>query len=831
MSTFKHTLFFFLLVTQICFAQGTWTKIGDMPEIRCAHTADEINGKVYIAGGVNTEQGAYPTTMLIYDKAESIWTTIPLPGNSFRGQHTSCVVDSNLYLIGGVILVGGTVNSTTEMYMFKPSTSEWILKNPMLTDRNTPACALLDGKIYVAGGLHVINGVPDYNGLKTFEVYDLASETWSALPDMPTYRWGRSVVAFEGKIYVFGGRGISNRPVAVDVYDPQDSSWTTVTNIPTPRYQLAACVLDSNIYAIDGWYSSSSGPIYDKVEVYNPLTNQWNIETPMPVAVAMLDGYALDGKIYMYGGSYTTHPNIGISDIWEFTPQDTIHIPADYPTIQQGIEAANNGDLVLVDEGTYLENINFKGKAITVASHYLIDGDKTHIENTAIDGSQPTYPDSASVVTFRSGEDTNSVICGFTIRGGTGTIIPHAALLVRMGGGVLVYSSDASVKNNIIESNNIQHSTDSYGGGICAISENGNNYIIENNIIRENSINTPSIVYYSLGGGIYTGTTGYVRILNNKILNNTITAPTAYGGGVVPAGANNNNYFILNNIISGNILNAATGASGGIDIYNHSPVVKNNLIILNSAPTGGGLLIENASPLFSNNTIANNTATVSGGGINIISANPSMINCIIWGNAAPAGSQINGSADVSYSDIEGGFTGTGNINQNPEFIAGSEFYLLAETSPCKDAGNPGAQYNDVEDPQNLGYALWPALGTLSNDIGHFGGPVSLWGYRGWPLPVEEDQIDGVPTEYNLAQNYPNPFNPSTTIRYSIPQTSRVVIKVYDILGNEIALLIDEEKTVGTYELTWNAASMPSGVYFYQLRVGDYVNTKKMVLMK
>ena len=249
-----------MLVTQIGFGQGTWTKIGDMPEIRAAHTADEINGKVYIAGGANTEQGAYPTTMLVYDRDSSTWATIPLPSNSAGLQQTSCVVDNNLYLIGGVILVGGILNSTSEMYMFKPSTGEWILKNPMPTDRNTPASALLDGKIYVAGGLHVINAVPDYNGLKAFEVYDLSTETWSVLPDMPTYRWGLSVVAFEGKIYVFGGRGISNRPAAVDVYDPQDSSWTTVTNIPTPRYQLAACVLDSNIYAIDGWYSSSLRP-------------------------------------------------------------------------------------------------------------------------------------------------------------------------------------------------------------------------------------------------------------------------------------------------------------------------------------------------------------------------------------------------------------------------------------------------------------------------------------------------------------------------------------------------------------------------------------------
>ena len=64
----------------------------------------------------------------------------------------------------------------------------------------------------------------------------------------------------------------------------------------------------------------------------------------------------------------------------------------------------------------------------------------------------------------------------------------------------------------------------------------------------------------------------------------------------------------------------------------------------------------------------------------------------------------------------------------------------------------------------------------------------------------------MPTEYALEQNYPNPFNPSTTFRYSIPSQSKVVIKVYDILGNEIATLMDEEKPVGTYELTWNAAN-------------------------
>ena len=81
--------------------------------------------------------------------------------------------------------------------------------------------------------------------------------------------------------------------------------------------------------------------------------------------------------------------------------------------------------------------------------------------------------------------------------------------------------------------------------------------------------------------------------------------------------------------------------------------------------------------------------------------------------------------------------------------------------------------------------------------------------------VEEENIDKVPTEFLLSQNYPNPFNPSTKIRYSVPQSSNVTIKVFDILGNEIETLVNEEKPAGTYEITWYAANLPSGVYFYQ----------------
>ena len=98
-----------------------------------------------------------------------------------------------------------------------------------------------------------------------------------------------------------------------------------------------------------------------------------------------------------------------------------------------------------------------------------------------------------------------------------------------------------------------------------------------------------------------------------------------------------------------------------------------------------------------------------------------------------------------------------------------------------------------------------------------------------PVSVKDENI--LPVSFSLSQNYPNPFNPLTKIKYQIPELSFVTIKVFDVLGNEIAVLVNEEKPTGSYELTWNAVNLTSGVYFYQLKVKDYMETKKIILMK
>jgi hypothetical protein len=97
--------------------------------------------------------------------------------------------------------------------------------------------------------------------------------------------------------------------------------------------------------------------------------------------------------------------------------------------------------------------------------------------------------------------------------------------------------------------------------------------------------------------------------------------------------------------------------------------------------------------------------------------------------------------------------------------------------------------------------------------------------------VQESPIFRKPAEYFLSYNYPNPFNPNTKIIYSVPQISNVSIKIYDVLGTEIETLVNETKAAGTYELTWNAGNLPSGVYFYRLEAGEVNQIKKMILLR
>jgi len=101
--------------------------------------------------------------------------------------------------------------------------------------------------------------------------------------------------------------------------------------------------------------------------------------------------------------------------------------------------------------------------------------------------------------------------------------------------------------------------------------------------------------------------------------------------------------------------------------------------------------------------------------------------------------------------------------------------------------------------------------------------------EGYPSDVEGEDV--LPNEFSLSQNYPNPFNPSTSIQYTISSRQYVTLKVYDMLGKGVAVLVNEEKPAGNYEINFDASKLSSGVYYYELRAGSLVQTKKMIYLK
>jgi hypothetical protein len=125
-------------------------------------------------------------------------------------------------------------------------------------------------------------------------------------------------------------------------------------------------------------------------------------------------------------------------------------------------------------------------------------------------------------------------------------------------------------------------------------------------------------------------------------------------------------------------------------------------------------------------------------------------------------------------------------------------------------------------------AAWSADGKTMYLADYDYNVVGVWKYQ--PSSVEKEE-GTLPKKFQLSQNYPNPFNPTTTIKFSIPSRDFVSLKVYDLVGREVATLVNEQKEAGTYRVTFDARNLASGMYIYTLRTKNFSTSRKMILMK
>lgn len=314
-----------------------------------------------------------------------------------------------------------------------------------------------------------------------------------------------------------------------------------------------------------------------------------------------------------------------------FIQAQIIHVPVDYDKIQDGINDANPGDTVLVSDGTYYEQINFLGKKpLMVASQFLMDGDSSHIATTIIDGSQISDDDTASVVLFISGEDTTSVLYGFTITGGRGTLDWYPTIA---GGGIYARNSGLTLSHNIITANslddgNLPGNLGVNGGGIMIDNSTNSWSIIENNEISYNSITSTDI--QCGGGGI--AVLGNARIINNTIKSNSCTQNSAdpafynYAGGLFYQSymSPTTELVLQNNIIENNTLTGINGNGAGALLYESiisctGNEFKGNKINgpMPQSLGGGGLALTSlkSGSTISGNTFINNESVGNGGGL------------------------------------------------------------------------------------------------------------------------------------------------------------------------------------------------------------------------
>jgi len=554
-----------------------------------------------------------------------------------------------------------------------------------------------------------------------------------------------------------------------------------------------------------------------------------------------------------------------------------INIPADYSSIQEGIDAANEGDTVLVHPGIYLEHLAILSKNITLASLFLTTADTTYISSTIIDG------DTSGRVIYADGVTSETVIAGLTLRNGKTYDEPGAGLHIAgssptiaymvisnntavMGGGIFCDGATLNVFNTILQEN----SGIEKGAGImslnsdvnlenCSFFDNhapdgaGMNCLYSNTEGNFYSVDIQSCDYSDNHASIRTSGLFIGKFSGNAVVEAflddcTFSENTQNGNGALQIRGEGVGFNMQNCRLTGNASNTFTadmGFLGGCEGEVSNCLITNNIAAIGGGywNTGGAALWGNVEVVFRNCTFAHNFASY-GAGITVGPGSTAYIsNSILWGNSNQQIALVDydtsgGSLYIDYCDMQYGMDsvrvdpfsllnwGDHNISGDPLFIAsGEDPYGLSSASPCIDSGTPdttGATLLPFDILGNIRVWDGNGSGTAIIDMGayEFGAPV----YVGI-----EDNTPLISLETIPINIFPNPCRDQVNIQLILEENQQFDLGLYSLNGKVLKEIRGKSGECCKYETQLNLDNIPAGIYLIRVQTDKLSACQKLIV--
>lgn len=292
-----------------------------MPTARGYFCGAEVNGKIYLFGGIKDLSGHNSDDVEAYDPSTDTWTTKNKMPEKIVGQ-AAVELNGKIYVIGGRTgnLFSGT--SLQYTYLYDPNEDSWTRKKDIPTPRAFLSVSAVNGNIYAIGG-----SISGYSGTFIVQMYDPASDTWTAKKSLQVNRTSLTSNVYNGKIYVIGGGDGQKADAGTsfayfDVYDPETDTWSSKTDISISRLGHGSGVINDKLYICGGVtaVSGSGTLLYDLCE-YDFNMDNWTTRASMPSHRRCFVTATFNGKLYVFGGiAGNQGVQQALNSVLEYTP-------------------------------------------------------------------------------------------------------------------------------------------------------------------------------------------------------------------------------------------------------------------------------------------------------------------------------------------------------------------------------------------------------------------------------------------------------------------------------------------------------------------------------